>query len=80
MKPPGPKPDDAKELQSLRVQFEAVAEELSVELFRIAEWLARGAAPEFKPTRAFTEAPDHMNECRFLLGEIQAITQRAERA
>jgi hypothetical protein len=69
---------EGRSLDSLRVQFDAVADELAFELCTIANWLAVGAWDK-KPKEAFTACTLHMNEVRYLMGEIEAVTQRTER-
>lgn len=72
---------DAKTLASLRVQLGTVADSLTGEPLAIVNaYLAQGASwplPE-DVLRALTIAGVDMNEVRFLLGEIERVTTRAE--
>lgn len=69
---------EGRSLDSLRMQFDAVADELAMELCTIANWLAVGAWDR-KPAQAFTACADHCNEVRWLMGEIERITSRTNR-
>lgn len=80
MKPPGPQPTDARDLASLRTQFEACADTFAFELARIASWLHAGHPREDRPSSALAAAPDHASELRYLLNLIADITERADRA
>lgn len=78
-KPPGPQPGDGLTLDSLRIQFDDCAEAIAFDLCRIIEWLNLGAPADAKPSFVFMRLPDHLNRCRWLVGKIQDVTQRAER-
>ena len=72
---------DSAKLRALRHQFDCACDALLKELCTINEYLAAGA-PKDKTDivrMALTLAPDRMNECRFLLAHIEAITRDAER-
>ena len=69
-------------LRQLRVAFESATHSLSASLAVINAYLASGA-PSAIPklvSIAFLNAPDRMNECRSLIGQIEAITRDAERS
>ncbi len=68
---------DAVLLQSLRVQFEAVADELALDLVAVIDYLAAGGAKEF-PRKALEQATLDMNEVRYLLDEIETVNRRTE--
>jgi hypothetical protein len=68
---------DAVLLKSLRVQFEAVSDELGLDLVAIIEWLASGGAHRL-PKEALEKATMDMNEVHYLLGEIAKVQQRSE--
>lgn len=69
---------EGRSLDSLRVQLECVHDLLSYELKRIGHWLAVGAYTT-KPGEAFSSVSDHMNEARYLLGEIENVTSRTDK-
>lgn len=69
---------EGRSLDSLRMQFNSVADELVMDLCTIANWLAVGAWDK-KPAQAFTTVVDSMNEIRFLMGELERITSRTNR-
>lgn len=69
---------DGRTIDSLRWQLECVHDLLSWELRRIGDWLAVGAWAD-KPGGAFISVSDHMNEARYLLGEIEEVTARTDR-
>lgn len=73
---------DNDELRQLRLDFEIATQSLFTSLAVINAYLA-GGAPALVPELvaiAFLNAPDRMNECRGLLGQIEAITRDAERS
>jgi hypothetical protein len=72
---------DSRTLASLRVQFQAVAEKLTGEpLALVNAYLAQGAPlPLPKDVlSALADAGCDMQEARYLLSEIEALTTRAD--
>lgn len=78
---PKAQPTDRARLQSLTVQFDVCSLSLMNALDYIGAWAKGGyPLPMPDPVRmSMARAPDDMNECRYLLGEIEPITQRMER-
>ncbi len=69
---------DSVALLDLRKRFEQSSEALAATLVVINEFLATGIATNGL-SDAFSAAPDHMNECRYLINQIEDITRDAER-
>jgi hypothetical protein len=69
--------NDAGQLESLRFQFEAVSELIERDMVIIGAYLACGLKTS-EVSEAFTTVPDHLNEARFLVSQIEKITSEAE--